>query len=240
MNLDNVAVLARTSERLRQSTMPREHRSPAPGTRGPGSSQPFSKIPVPPYDQELPPGYWQNLVPRKQASACREAAKLLMASMIYSGGARSLPVFGWVAGLSAFVLVAGALAWVTNASTHLNQNGYHLESMGEPNVQPSPPRGGLHLQLAQKVRVLRAALVTPRRIVKRALPARSLPDPAVGVSFEAHMPYGETVHATFMGRLPSQASLPSTGAFIGETLAIGNQEFVWAAPFGGVPQWIDP
>jgi hypothetical protein len=54
------------------------------------------------------------------------------------------------------------------------------------------------------------------------------------------MPYGETVHCTFMGRVKSQANLPLVGGFIGETVAIGNQEFVWAAPAGGVAQWIDP
>jgi hypothetical protein len=65
-------------------------------------------------------------------------------------------------------------------------------------------------------------------------------DPAIGSQFLANMPYGEVVHATFLGRLPSQANLPLQGAFIGETVAIGDQEFVWAAPFGGVAQWIDP
>jgi hypothetical protein len=137
-------------------------------------------------------------------------------------------------GLSAFVLVAGALAWVTGRSTHLNENGYYLESMGAPN----PPRA-LAPALQPPTRVLRAALVT-RRIVMRALPVRRVSDPPIGSSFDAQMPYGEVVHATFMGRLPSQANLPLQGGFIGETVAIGNQEFVWAAPAGGTAQWIDP
>jgi hypothetical protein len=111
--------------------------------------------------------------------------------------------------------------------------------MGAPNQEPLVASPQLSLPPAIRV-PRRAALVKlPRRMppgVRRA----QLVDPPIGVSFDAHMPYGETVHCTFMGRLPSQANLPLTGAFIGETLAIGNQQFVWAAPAGGIPQWIDP
>jgi hypothetical protein len=188
----------------------------------PGVSSPAPKIPVPPYDRELPPAYWQNL---KAAKASPPAAAANRSK-------------AWIAGFAAFVLVAGALAWVTARSTRLNESGYALPPMGEPNIQPSPPRA-LAPVLQPPIRVERAALVT-RRIVKRALPVRRVGDPPIGSSFDAQMPYGETVHCTFMGRVKSQANLPLQGGFIGETVAIGDQEFVWAAPAGGVAQWIDP
>jgi hypothetical protein len=67
-----------------------------------------------------------------------------------------------------------------------------------------------------------------------------LVNPPLGAQFDAHMPYGETVRCTYLGNLPNQEALPLTGNHIGDMYGVGHYQFVWAAPVGGVAQWIDP
>jgi hypothetical protein len=171
------------------------------------------KIPVPPYDKPLPKGYWEGLAAPKEVRA-RERIR-----------------GHWVLGVLGFVLVSGALAWVTGRSTRLNETGYYLESMGTPNAES---RAYTLAPTLQQPRVLRASLVSlpVRRAQLAGLP--------LGVQFDAHMPYGETVRCTYRGRVASQAQLPLAGNAIGDTYGIGAQQFVWVAPQGGVAQWIDP
>jgi hypothetical protein len=119
---------------------------------------------------------------------------------------------------------------VTGRSIHLNENGYVLPSMGEPNAEPYT----LAPALQPPARVLRASLVS--------LPVRraQLVELPLDASFLAHMPYGETVRCTYRGRVASQTDLPLSGNSIGDTYGVGAQQFVWVAPAGGIAQWIDP
>jgi hypothetical protein len=66
--------------------------------------------------------------------------------------------------------------------------------------------------------------------VRRALPA----------GLEARMPYGESVHIRILGTVPDQELLPLTGNHIGDTYHVDDAEFVWVAPDGAAPHWIDP
>jgi hypothetical protein len=166
-------------------------------------------MPVPPYNEVLPESYWQGLVPPKAAP--------------HSDKIR----WGWAKGGLAFILVAGALVWITARSTHLNETGFALGSMGEPN----PPS----LEAQAPGVLVRRAIALPLA-VRRA----QLVSPPIGARFDAHMPYGETVRCTYLGNLPSQEALPALGNHIGDMYSIGHCQFVWVAPAGGVAQWIDP
>ena len=51
---------------------------------------------------------------------------------------------------------------------------------------------------------------------------------------------GESVQATFLGKLNRQEDLPLTGNHVGDAYFVGAQTFVWVAPNGESGMWIDP
>jgi hypothetical protein len=55
------------------------------------------------------------------------------------------------------------------------------------------------------------------------------------------MPDGTIVSASYQGELPSSASLPSQGRFIGEEWSTGDTSWIWMTPAGAsFPSWVDP
>jgi hypothetical protein len=137
--------------------------------------------------------------------------------------------------LAVIVLVAGALAWVTNRSTHLNENGYSLPPMGEPDA-PAAPIG----QPAPQRIAPRAALVKSPPRVRRA----ELVVPQAGNSYWVQMPDGRKIVINYMGELLDKAHLPvqhgiTNAAY--HTLA-DNSTWIWTVPVGAsnIPEWIDP
>jgi hypothetical protein len=55
------------------------------------------------------------------------------------------------------------------------------------------------------------------------------------------MPDGTIVNARLQGELPSSASLPPQGRFIGEEYSTGTTSWIWMTPAGAsFPSWVDP
>jgi hypothetical protein len=74
-------------------------------------------------------------------------------------------------------------------------------------------------------------------LIRAATPAVSPEGAAVRrAESQVQMPYGETMWARVLGRLPDQEHLPLIGNSVGDAYLIGPHEFVWTES----GQWIDP
>jgi hypothetical protein len=55
------------------------------------------------------------------------------------------------------------------------------------------------------------------------------------------MPDGTVLNVSYQGDLPSSASLPARGRFIGEEYTTGPTTWIWMTPAGAsLPSWVDP
>jgi hypothetical protein len=110
-------------------------------------------------------------------------------------------------------------------------------------LAPTPPaRSPEFLPTPMPVRVRRAELVVPRAqpVVRRA-ELVAFPNWESGHPLDLNMPYGEVVHARYLGRADSEADLPLTGNTLGDLRLIGTTPWIWTfAPGAAVPQWVDP
>ena len=110
-----------------------------------------------------------------------------------------------------------------------------LARLGEGTLPHSPP---VEVRRALPVVEVRKALPA----VPRALPATSRASYVPSTGWQSvRMPDGSVVPVWYEGELPSSASLPPQGSFIGQEYSTGNTAWVWMIPAGAhFPSWVDP
>jgi hypothetical protein len=172
----------------------------------------FPNIPVPPYDRELPPEYWQKLrLPKtKENFSCRDARARARGSW-------------WLGAVGLSALALSALALVT-AKT-LNQAEFPAPLLHSGDLEKNPPRAQL---VKPPLTVRRAELVAPRQGTSYWA---TLPDGRrIVINY-----MGEVADYQ---HLPVQAGITNAAY---RSRADGNT-WIWTVPAGAsnVPEWIDP
>ena len=82
--------------------------------------------------------------------------------------------------------------------------------------------------------VLRAQRVVPKAQLV------ALPNWPIGQAIDVTMPYGDVVHARYLGRV-NNGALPLYGNQLGDMRVAGTTEWIWTvAPGVNAPQWVDP
>jgi hypothetical protein len=120
---------------------------------------------------------------------------------------------------------------------------YAMSRPGGPSTSTAPPE--IQSVPSQPVEVRRALPVEVRRALPVALRALSLgaaPSAVPAVGWQpVRMPDGTIVQVSYQGELPSSASLPPRGRFLGEQYSTGTTSWVWMTPAGAsFPSWVDP
>jgi len=120
---------------------------------------------------------------------------------------------------------------------------YAMSRTSGPSTSTAPP--GIQSVPSQPVEVRRALPVEVRRalpVALRALPLGAAPSAVPVVGWQpVRMPDGTIVQVSYRGELPSSASLPPRGRFLGEQYSTGTTSWVWMTPAGATfPSWVDP
>ena len=80
-------------------------------------------------------------------------------------------------------------------------------------------------------------------VVPRALPVTSQASTVSNTGWwqSIRMPDGSFIGVRYMGELPSSASLPAQGDFIGQEYSVGTTSWIWMTrPGATTPSWVDP
>jgi len=80
-------------------------------------------------------------------------------------------------------------------------------------------------------------------VVPRALPVTSQTSSVSNTSWwrSLQMPDGSFIGVRYQGELPSSASLPAQGDFIGQQYSVGSTSWIWMTrPGATTPSWVDP
>jgi hypothetical protein len=80
-------------------------------------------------------------------------------------------------------------------------------------------------------------------VVPRALPVTSQTSSVSNIGWwqSIRMPEGSYIGVRYQGELPSSASLPAHGDFIGQEYSVGSTSWIWMVrPGMATPSWVDP
>lgn len=144
---------------------------------------------------------------------------------------------------SVIVLLLGGILLLRTTSRDVPQKVIEVAAPPTPVATPQPePTPFPHTELIDEVRKFNPSITvtsapepTPRsepELLRMVTPAPEVRRADVLVQ----MPYGETLWARVLGRLPDQEHLPLAGNRVGDAYLIGPHEFVWTE----AGQWIDP
>jgi hypothetical protein len=193
----------------------------AKGGSLPEICSPAPKIPVPPYDQALPPEYWENLRRTNSNKA--------------SYPARARRPFAWI-GVSALVACVSWALWSITAKS-LKQAEFPAPVLHSGDLEINPPAAPVPTPATIAPR---ATLVKSPPRVRRA----ELVIPQTGQSYWVNMPDGRHIVIHYLGEVSDYAHLPvqhgvTNAAY--HTIADGST-WIWTVPVGAsnVAQWIDP